>query len=114
MKGISSLRKPFALLLQAFAVLLILFSSTQAHAQRQDRGSKQPLVYVTPAVSIVSREIHDQFSFSFPPVKENPPHESSWQFIARSHSSKLQTCSELHIPFSFYNTFYIVPRIHAP
>lgn len=115
MNGTGYLRKPFALLLQAMAVLLILVNSTQGYShQREDRGSKQPLVYVTPAVSIVSREVHDPFSFSFFPVKENPWQENRWQFIALCHSNELHTCPELQVPFSFYNTFYIVPRIHAP
>ncbi|MBL7871111.1 MAG: hypothetical protein JNM78_05835 [Cyclobacteriaceae bacterium] len=114
MKRLKSLKEVGALF-QAVAVLLILFYSPPVYSYTKNNPTSDTvLLCLVPSSVVASREANPSLPFTFSLVQINFLQEENWRLTALLHSAELKTCLALGIPSSLYNTYYQVPRIHAP
>jgi hypothetical protein len=114
MKRIKSL-KIVGSLLQALAILLILFNTPPAYSNSKNNSTKDAvLVCVAPSLVVASREANTSVPFFFSPIQINSLLEKNWRLTTLLHTSEQLTRSALSVPSAIYNIYYRVLRIHAP
>lgn len=114
MKRIKSI-KVAGSLIQALAILLILFNSPPAHSYSKNTSAEDTvLLCLAPSPVVASREANASIPFSFSPIQVNFLLEKNWRLTVLLHSSELLTRSALEVPSALYNVYYHILRIHAP
>jgi len=113
--GRTNVNKATGSLLQALAIILILFNTPPANAISKSNTDESPvLICLAPALAVSSREANTALPFSFSPLGIALLQETNWKLTIRLHASELLICSALKVPSTLYNVYYRVPRIHAP